>query len=249
MIYFDEIKRAKDLLNGCNDKVAMTDLVMLAKYFKYTGLDIGVNLQNYIKSKQVIYNQVKYEKMIELAIKNAEQNNIRENLYIPITNYEIAKIISVPDFDCQRVAFIMLAVAKYYFLNRGSTNFDHTSTTVIVNNSPKDIFEMAKVSYTKRNKEKIYKALYDYGLIDLTNGSKPILLFADLSYNEYDMIKMDNDMVYVIYKYNGHRVYKCDICDKHGLMKSKKGVLQRYCPDCRVVKNGELLKTHRAKKK
>lgn len=235
MIKIDEIEAAKYLLDA-SCQITLGDLVLLAKYFKYKGVDdVSGSLKDYIQRRTFGYNEVKYDKYVGLAVQNAEENNLRTDITIGLTEKELRTIKEIGDPQVKKILFCLVCVSKYYFLHPahiGCTVEQRKGKRVYVNNSLRDIFDLAHVSYNKEERDKVTLLLINKGLLEISPTYKLIINCVDVDGDSVINLDLHKDFVYFLYSLDGEKVINCEKCGCYLHINNHKANHQKYCTKC-----------------
>lgn len=114
---FDELSKAEELLKNKNlDFFRVKDLTILAKYFRYRGMDwkqTENSLIDYCSTqKDIRYDDSRYY-LIERAINGAKKYKLRVPVICAITKRELEEIESLNNFKAERILFVILCLTKY----------------------------------------------------------------------------------------------------------------------------------------
>jgi predicted RNA-binding Zn-ribbon protein involved in translation (DUF1610 family) len=159
----DEKEYAEGLLKtGFTDLVRFSDLIILAKYFRYQG-----NRPSKIK-KEIIsfwqrfasYNEVLFGEKIDDAIKVSKKNDLKIFQPIYITKSEMEKIRSLNNYRYEKICFIMLIIARNKRLAR-----QINAPRYFVSMNFSGILKLAKVYATKQERNEIKHNLFKAGMI------------------------------------------------------------------------------------
>ena len=231
----NETKAAEKIINEKTvGKKPISDINLLARYFmtyptgnkKPTAKELTPILQEYLKGQYDDYQSIKWEKLIEKAIKKAKTSPIIDLEYIPVTENEIKTIQGIKNKKLEKLAFVCLVVAKYFNLrnpnNNGYVNIDYST-----------LFKLARVTATTYEKPLLLNDLKQIGLVQrckrIDNPNFKVLFIDDDS----DIILKVEDMRELGYKYLeylGEPFIKCVNC---GMLMRKRSNSAKYCKECR----------------
>lgn len=162
MKIFNELEYAEKLLqHGFTKSQTKGELIILAKYYRYTGVENFEELKNKIIEFCKKYNKEFVEYIyiddIEYAIRRSEKNSLRIPQDIPITRNELERIRSLKNYRYEKVLFILLVLGKYFKIT--NTGKKSTSSTYYIPSMPfNNIFRLAHV--TQKKNENILYYLY-----------------------------------------------------------------------------------------
>ena len=236
MLIMNETRAAEKIIS---DKTVgkgkpMQDINLLARYFltypnengKFpTKKELTVTLQEYLKGQYDDYQSIKWQELIEKAIKRAKTSPIIDLEYIPVTQKELDIIKDISNKKLEKLAFTCLVVAKYYNLrspsNNGYVNLDYSS-----------LFKLARVTATTYEQPLLLNDLKQKGLVQrckkVDNPNFKVLFINDDS----DIVLMVEDMRelgYTYLEYLGEPFIRCAGC---GILMRKKNNVMKYCKSC-----------------
>lgn len=171
----------------------------------------------------------KYFKIIYRNIASAKKYKFRDVAPVKITRSEIDKIVELNDIRKEKIAFTLLAVAKYY----NNVSDDNNNRMYI---SISDLFKMARVSIPCKERAAYLHFAYESGMLiehTLVGTNLKIVSFVD---NDSDVVMELGEgdykelaYVYLNYKNGGYKPCRC--CGRLFKMhKSEPGRL--YCKEC-----------------
>lgn len=236
MLIMNETQAAEKIIS---DKTVgktkpMQDINLLARYFltypnengKFpTKKELAATLQEYLKGQYDDYQSVKWQELIEKAIKRAKTSPIIDLEYIPVTQKELDTIKDIGNKKLEKLAFTCLVVAKYYDLrnssNNGYVNLDYSS-----------LFKLARVTATTYEQPLLLNDLKQKGLVQrckkVDNPNFRVLFIDDAS----DIVlKIDDlrELGYTYLEYLGESFIRCAGC---GVLMRKKSNVMKYCKSC-----------------
>lgn len=171
----------------------------------------------------------KYFKIIYRNIASAKKYKFRSVSPIVITKSEIERILKLNDIRKEKIAFVLLAVAKYY----NNVSSDNNNRMYI---SMSDLFKLARVAIPCKERATYMHFAYQEGLLVehmfvgtnlkvvgfVDDGSEAIMELGEDDYKELAY-------AYLNYKNGGYK--HCKSCGK--LFKMHKNSPGRlYCKDC-----------------
>jgi transcription elongation factor Elf1/ribosomal protein L20A (L18A) len=171
----------------------------------------------------------KYFKIIYRNIASAKKYKFRSVSPVIITKSEIEKILKLNDIRKEKIAFVLLAVAKYY----NNVSSDNNNRMYI---SMSDLFKLARVAITCKERATYMHFAYQEGLLVehmfvgtnlkvvgfIDDNSETVLELGEDDYKELAY-------VYLNYKNGGYK--HCKGCGK--LFKMHKNSPGRlYCKEC-----------------
>ena len=170
-----------------------------------------------------------YFKTIYRNISSAKKYKFRSVSPVVITKAEIDRIISLNDIRKEKIAFVLLAVAKYY----NNVSSDNNNRMYI---SISDIFKLARVAIPCKERAGYLHFAYEEGLLVehsfvgtnlkvagfIDNNSEAVMELREDDYKELAY-------TYLNYKVGGYKRCKC--CGKlFKMQKREPGRL--YCKEC-----------------
>lgn len=243
MIIFDEEKYAKDIIkNGFKNRHIFKDVCIVLKYFRsckkndeYIKKEIYDLCSKYKKD----YNYVKDYKKIDFLISESIKWNKHKTTFINITKNEFQLIKSENNIKIQKLLFVILVLAKYYYNPKHNEYY--------VNISENDIFNLCNMSVTKQNKRDFMYYITQRGYITPNlNKSIKINFIDNLSENICE-IKVGNDMIFYYEKLSGKNVINCKRCNDLILRIANRRT--KYCKECARIVNIEKTKENILKNK
>lgn len=170
----------------------------------------------------------KYFKIIYRNIASAKKYKFRNVAPVMITKSEIDKISSLNDIRKEKIAFVLLAVAKYY----NNVSDDNNNRLYI---STSELFKLARVSIPCKDRASYLHFAYEEGIlsehmfvgtnlkiVEFVSDDEPVMELSEDDYKELAY-------TYLNYKNGGYK--HCKSCGKlFKIHKSAPGRL--YCKDC-----------------
>lgn len=183
----------------------------------------------YMRKNCTDFYEEKYFKTIYRNIASAKKYKFRDVSNVKITQSEIDKITSLNDIRKEKIAFVLLAVAKYY----NNVSDDNNNRMYI---SISDLFKMARVSIPCKERATYLHFAYENGMLvehTLVGTNLKVVGFVDDN-SEVVMELGEGDYkelayTYLNYKNGGYKA--CKSCGRLFKMhKSSPGRL--YCKEC-----------------
>lgn len=241
MILFNEQEHINNLLNNGFQKYPnQRDLILLCKYWLDKGIDycdLKDNMIEFCYRFNNKFNYPKNENLIMSVLEIMQSENLPKYFYdnnVTINTIILEEIKKIPDTEAQKIAFVILCLAKWK--NNDYIYLNNSSTIKI-----SEIFKLANIQCTKENQYKILNKLYLCGFLNIQ--LKPILkCFIPLLQNNYDICNeitfiIDNNLIQVWYDY----IYPHCLCCGKGF--EKKSNSQKYCRKCAIIIKQENRKT------
>lgn len=170
-----------------------------------------------------------YFKIIYRNISSAKKYKFRSVSPIQITRAEIDKIIGLNDIRKEKIAFVLLAVAKYY----NNVSDDNNNRMYI---SISDLFKLSRVAIPCKERAGYLRFAYQEGLLvehSFVGTNLKVVGFID-SDSDVVMELTEDDYKELAYTYLNYKVggYKrCKCCGKlFKMQKREPGRL--YCKEC-----------------
>ena len=169
-----------------------------------------------------------YFKTIYRNIANAKKYKFRDVSPVCITKKEIEKIYSLNDIRKEKIAFVLLAIAKYY----NNISEDNNNRLYI---SISDLFKLARVAIPCKDRAGYLHFVYDEGILEkhtfvgtnlkivsFVSDDEPVIELGESDYKELAY-------AYLNYKNGGYKA--CKHCGKLFKM-NKREPGRLYCKDC-----------------
>lgn len=225
-----ESKISSNYVNQDNPEDTIRDLA------RYNHHVLGMNKEEnydailaYMTKNCSDFYEEKYFKIIYRNIASAKKYKFRNVSPVVITKSELDKITSLDDIRKEKIAFVLLAVAKYY----NNVSPDNNNRMYI---SISDLFKLARVSIPCKDRAAYLHFAYQEGILVehtfvgtnlkivnfVDNDSEAVMELAEADYQELAY-------TYLNHKNGGYR--KCRGCGK--LFKvNKKSHTKLYCKEC-----------------
>lgn len=225
-----ESKISSNYVNQVNPEETIRDL---ARYnYHILGMEKEDNydaILNYMTRNCNDFYEEKYFKIIYRNIASAKKYKFRNVSLVAITKSEINKIISLNDIRKEKIAFVLLAVAKYY----NNVSSDNNNRMYM---SMSDLFKLSRVSIPSKERAAYLHFAYEEGILvehTFVGTNLKIIGFID---NDSDVVLELNEddykelaYTYLNYKNGGYK--HCKSCGRLFKMhKSEPGRL--YCKEC-----------------
>lgn len=169
---------------------------------------------------------------VNKAIKSAKKSGLKQVDHVYITKSELDFIESLDDIKLEKVAFVLLALAKYH----NEVSEDEDDRVYIKLNEVK---KMARINMSRIDFEYFYANLYDKGVLRMnTNPVSTIQLVDFVSHDENDEVAFELKEVdylelayaYMYWKNGGNGYGRCEKCNR--LMKQSRTKPRKYCEEC-----------------
>lgn len=230
---FDEQKSIEQIIN--NGIVDNNNLVYtikdLARYNHYVrGLNKKDNygsIDEYMRAHSSIYTEVGYSQAINGCIKDVVKKPFCNIQSVVITQEELETIKKLNDDRKEKLAFVLLADAKYF----DQINGKKTDISWI---SVRDLYQLARVTMPIGDRAMFLGFLYEDELVKCNYNPKftgHTLLYVSNTNDDVGLVLTENNykelaFTYMNWKYGGYK--ECEKCGR--LIKVRKNT--KYCKDC-----------------
>lgn len=169
---------------------------------------------------------------VNKAINSAKRVGLKRVDHIYITKSELSFIASLNDIKLEKIAFVLLALAKYHNEVSGEDN-----NMVYIKLS--EVKNMARINMSRVDFEYFYANLYDKNVLQRNMSPTSTIQIVDfVSHNSDDEIAfelkevdyLELAYVYLSWKNNGKGYTRCQKCDR--LMRQSKTKPRKYCEEC-----------------
>lgn len=169
---------------------------------------------------------------VNKAITSAKKADLKQVDHIYITKAELDFISSLDDIKLEKIAFVLLALAKYH--NEVSGDEDDKIYIKL-----SEVKNMARINMSKVDFEYFYANLYDKGVLKHnTSPTSTVQIVNFVSHNPEDEIAfelkeidyLELAYVYLSWKNDGKGYTRCQKCDR--LMRQSKTRPRKYCEEC-----------------
>lgn len=214
----------------------------LARYNYYVlGLNAQENydkINQYMKEHSSVYTEIGYSKAINGCIKNVEKKPFCDIENVIITKEELEKIKQLNDDRQEKIAFVLLADAKYFDKINGVKS-DISWITV------SDLYKLARVTMPIDDRYMFLSFLYEKNIVEKNYNPKftghTLLYVSDID-NDTEMTLTENNykelaFTYMNWKKGGYK--ECGQCGR--LIKIKGNT--KYCKNCAPVSKPTMFKT------
>ena len=172
---------------------------------------------------------------VHKAINSAKKVGLKRVDHIYITKSELDFIKSLDNIKLEKIAFVLLALAKYHNEVSGEEN-----NMVYVKLS--EVKNMARINMSRVDFEYFYANLYDTGVLQRNTSPISTIQIVDfVSQNPDDEIAfelkeidyLELAYVYLSWKNEGKGYARCQKCDR--LMRQGKTKPRKYCEECAKI--------------
>jgi hypothetical protein len=169
---------------------------------------------------------------VNKAINSAKKVGLKQVEHIYITKSELDFISALDDIKLEKIAFVLLALAKYHNEVSGEDND-------VVYLKLSEIKNMARINMNRIDFEYFYANLYDKGVLQHNmSPTSTVQIVSFVSHNPDDEIifelketdYLELAYVYLSWKNNGKGYARCTVCDR--LMRQSKTKPRKYCEEC-----------------
>ena len=223
------------LFHGFRNGVAnYVDIFLLAKYYiwicGYSKSKTSKAIAAFCQEHDKNFNFIRDRKMVKTAINRAYKFDIKNIKKIEITLKELSAIEKIKNFKYQKIAFIMLVIAKVKHTGKNPDYY-------ISRDLDRDIIRLSGLKITRRVFDDIHKLLCDLGLIQPSrpgfrkyNTDK--LLFVDAEGKVGIVVDDFTGDTMVIQKYLDYYGGEMLWCNGCGKLKRKYSNRQKRCREC-----------------
>lgn len=230
-LVMNEIAQAKTILNtGDFGKKPGVSLFLVARYLNQVlGLDpreIEARITNIMFQTVPGFIESNWRDKISSAAEQSANRPLICIKSIPITQAELDRADGLPTVRLKRLAFTMIAIAKYYNRKNGvDTNW--------VNCEPSQVFKMACISATKAEQAMMYRELTDAGVIGFSGKTGNVNACVLVVDNEGSPVVDITDMRNIGHTYQMIHGKNYAICERCGItFKNSKQNNRKYCIEC-----------------
>ena len=176
---------------------------------------------------------------VNKAIHSAKKVGLKHVDHIYITKSELEFIKQLDDIKLEKIAFVLLALAKYHNEVSGEEN-----NMVYLKLS--EIKNMARINMNRIDFEYFYANLYDVGVLQRNTSPVSTIQIVDfVSQNPDDEVAFELSEVdylelayrYLAWKHDDKGYARCHKCNS--LMRQSKTKPRKYCEECAKVANRE----------
>lgn len=230
-IILNEYKYALEILDKhiVGNKPSET-LSVLARYYRYKegkkDKEIYDLLNQYMLNYYPNYNSVKWSITLDSQVKKSKKYTLVEIDSVPITLKEIEAIKNLHNIRMERVAFTMLACAKF-------ANLRNTKNNNWVNREHKEIFKLARSNMTIIQQCEMIYDLKELGYVSLSNKVDNLNMKVNYIDSESEIVMELTDFRELGYEYMLYLGGKYIRCEKCGRLIRPKG-RKKYCEECAV---------------
>lgn len=194
------------------------------------------NYNNIIKfitdNSQLGLTELELYELVQKTIKTVKKFSLKLVEHIYITQSELDFIVSLNDIKLEKIAFVVLCLAKYH--NEVSDKPDSCIYFKL-----NEIKNMARINMSKVDFEYFYHNLYTAGVLQMNNSPTStiqIVQFVSTDANDPIVLELKEvdylelAYVYLSWKNDGKGYARCQKCDR--LMRQSKTKPRKYCEEC-----------------
>ena len=172
---------------------------------------------------------------VNKAINSAKKVGLKQVEHIYITQSELDFISSLNDIKLEKIAFVLLALAKYH----NEVSGDDRDMVYI---KLSEVKNMARINMNRVDFEYFYANLYDKGVLQHNTSPTSTIQIVDfVSHNPDDDVAFElNEVdylelayVYLSWKNDSKGYARCQKCNR--LMRQGKTKPRKYCEECAKV--------------
>lgn len=233
MIILNEKEWAERCINGdISVDSPFKAIYVLAKYYYfalgYKKKKIREELNSFLAKHYDRYNSQidSCQCTIEKIVKDIHKQKLYEINGVWITELELEKIESLNSPRLRRVSFTLLCLAKYAIEKNANSNG-------WVNLDRKDIFNMARVTCNRLERNRIIGELADRGFLELSRQVDNTSVRVTFINDDSEKLLFVDDFRELGYEYKLHvggNYIRCASCGR--LIKGNKNKTKKYCNDC-----------------
>lgn len=169
---------------------------------------------------------------VNKAIKSAKKVGLKQVEHIYITKSELDFISKLDDIKLEKVAFVLLALAKYH--NEVSEDIDNRVYIKL-----NEVKNMARINMSRVDFEYFYADLYDKGVLQRnTSPISTMQVVSFVSHNPDDEVVFELQeidylelaYIYLNWKNDGKGYARCKVCNR--IMRQSRTRPRKYCEEC-----------------
>ena len=230
---FNEKQHIEDIINnGLVDEVNINKTIKkLARYnyyIKHLTPDENYDaIVEYMSKNDPYFSEVGSYSDIKGCVRDADKGAWKDVESVVITQSELELISSLNDIRQEKIAFVLLADAKYdNAYKQKQINLSYLSNT--------DLYRMARVTMPIKERSLFLHFLYKKELVEINinpTTTHKKLLYVDENDNDVGLVLTENNYKELAFTYmnwkNGGGYKECKACGR--LFKTKKQGNQLYC--------------------
>ena len=197
------------------------------------------NILKYLQKNGQNINEENVYGIIDTCVKRAKKYKFKQVDEVCITKSELQFIENLNDIKQKKIAFVLLASAKYYNALQENQN-----NVAYIRNS--DICKLARVTIPVKDRDVFMQFAYDKGVLcrhNIAASTKKIVEFVSNDENDEVVLKLKEsdfkDLAYTYLAYKSpHQFRRCISCNCWMKKDSKN---RRLCKECSVKEEKENL--------
>lgn len=236
MFLFNEQSAVENMIkmNIVDSNHIFTTIKDLARY-NYFVLNMNKddnynNILKYLKKNAKNINEEDVYRIIDDCVNRAKKYHFKSVREVFITKNELSFIQTLNDIKQEKIAFVLLASAKYYDLVRGTQN----DTTYMKNS---DICKLARVTVPAVDRDVFMQFAYDKGVLSrhsMAASTAKRVLFVSKDNSDKIVLRLrENDFKDLAYTYlsyiSPHRYRRCVVCGRW-IRRDSQG--KQICKEC-----------------
>jgi hypothetical protein len=169
---------------------------------------------------------------VNKAINSAKKTGLKQVEHIYITQSELDFIVSLNDIKLEKIAFVLLSLAKYHNEVSGEDN-----NMVYIKLS--EVKNMARINMNRIDFEYFYANLYGKGVLQHNTSPTSTIQIVDFVSHDpddpvaFELLEVDYlelAYAYLSWKNKGKEYARCQKCNR--LMRQGKTKPKKYCEEC-----------------
>lgn len=244
MFLFNEQSAVENMIkmNIVDSNHIFTTIKDLARY-NYFVLNMNKddnynNILKYLKKNAKNINEEDVYRIIDDCVNRAKKYHFKSVREVCITKNELSFIQTLNDIKQEKIAFVLLASAKYYDLVRGTQN----DTTYMKNS---DICKLARVTVPAVDRDVFMQFAYDKGVLSrhsMAASTAKKVLFVSKSDDDKIILRLNEndfkDLAYTYLSYRTPRRYRrCIVCGRWIRRDSQNRQVCKKCSDNGIVES------------
>lgn len=234
MIILNEREWVKEILATHQlGKEKYRALCAVARYYieqGYTKKEARDELEKFLLQCDPTVSIPKWSKTLDYAVIAGVRYNAVQIDSIKITKPELETIESLESMPLQRLAFVLLCLAKYWTIINPDSDY-------WVNNKDSEIMRIANINTSIKRQSFMYHELNERGLVQFSkkvDNTNVRVTFAQDGDVVMEITNFEN-LGYQYMKYKGLPYFTCESCGKTVRMRNpKRGRKQKYCEECAI---------------
>lgn len=226
------------IVDNNNIFVTIKDLARYNYFVNNMDNDDNYNsILKYLQKNGQNINEENVYKIIDECVKKVKKYQFRQVNEVYITKNELQFIKDLNNIKYEKIAFVLLAAAKYYDAVRGVENH-----TAYMRNA--DICKLARVTIPVKDRDAFMQFAYDSGVLArhsrAASTEKKVLFVSQDNDDEIILRLTESDYKDLAYTYlaykTPHRFRKCIVCGGWIKKDSKNRQVCKECTDKEIIK-------------